>query len=504
MSLTLKLFLFAPLGGFVEPPCADESVEWLVLHPPLTTEALLGRVALHRPRLIVSRGAVDPVLARLPPSVRRLWRHFDDPFRRFSVEELLAMCQQAPAAANAGPLISVLTTARQSGSQLKRPLQSLMDQSYGHWEWIVWDDSPEEDAGHTYDFLQAVGRADPRVRVFKQARPADCPGETRELGARVARGEWILELQDDAAIAETLLEWIADAHGRHPQAVFVYCDGVDPAPAAHGEPHALGYGSYVKHAIQGTYQCVAQAPAVNPVTLSHVAALPSHARAWRADVLARVHQQRVYPHLPVADEYEVMLLTFLLADSGSWIRIVAPAHLPSPARRPAAPAALLHRAVQQVHVHYWPRLHEKYLSLGWGSTVSYPDKPVWHFDARHRPAYRSFETLYVPEDRDWHLPCVTILLHCGGKKSDPQSIKESVFSVTWQSHTNWVLYLVGPSPSVDPLLDQFGDPRIRHASVEASRVKAFASLMIPKTKHALVMRAGEVWTPGHVRNAVTG
>jgi hypothetical protein len=76
--------------------------------------------------------------------------------------------------------------------------------------------------------------------------------------------------------------------------------------------------------------------------------------------------------------------------------------------------------------------------------------------------------------------------------------KESIYSVTWQSHTNWLLYVLGPAALLDSILVEFADPRIQFAPTEPARAKAFASLMIPKTRHVLRMKAGEVWSPGHL------
>lgn len=511
--MKLKLFLLTPIGGFVHPPCVDASFDWLVLHPPLDPKAVLGLVALHRPCLIVSRGARDPwgFFEILPPDVRRLWRHFDDPFRQLSADELVDMfleTTQPPQQPQhpPQPLVSVVTrTCKGCIKQMELPFQSLLGQTYGHWEWIVWDDSPSSD-----DAGQALAQADPRVRVVR-SRPSHDGG-----AFRIARGQWILELDDDAALVDTWLEWLVDVHQRYPDAAFVYGDGYSesfqPPP---DEFSSLGYGSHVKRFSHKHYHWTAQAPPINPVTLSHAAALPLRACAWRADVFAHVDKLRAsFLALPkAAADYELLLLTFLHTNPGSWVRIAAPAWRP---KKPSEPPSehhhfsdafgrLGHQVVPRIHARYWPQLQEKYLRLGWGMLVSYPDRPVWHYDPRRRPSHRPFQTIYVPEDRDRHLPCATVLLYCGGgggRSSSAQQVKDSMYSVMWQSHVNWVLYVLGPAALLDPILADFADPRIRHAPVEPARARAFAALMVPKTRFVLSMQAGEVWSTGHVMDFI--
>ena len=53
------------------------------------------------------------------------------------------------------------------------------------------------------------------------------------------------------------------------------------------------------------------------------------------------------------------------------------------------------------------------MMVGRASLLSYPEVAMWHYDYRHCPTYRPFETTCIPEVRDRRLPCVTILLYVG-------------------------------------------------------------------------------------------
>lgn len=168
-----------------------------------------------------------------------------------------------------------------------------------------------------------------------------------------------LQLEDDTELlTEDLLAWIADIHRCYPDATLVNSDGVeDPDQQSQLQLRGPGHGSFVKHFVQKAYQWTAQAPPVNPVTLTHVLALPRHTLAWKAEVLAQLYRQRTQT-LPVADNYELLLLTFLHSNPGSWVRIAFPAHRREGGLGHGDGGRLLYQLVARLHARYSLRLSD--------------------------------------------------------------------------------------------------------------------------------------------------
>ena len=64
-------------------------------------------------------------------------------------------------------IISVFTSAYKSGQKIMRPFNSLRKQTQTEWEWIILDDSPEEDKDATWNTLKFLAEKDCRIRIFK-------------------------------------------------------------------------------------------------------------------------------------------------------------------------------------------------------------------------------------------------------------------------------------------------------------------------------------------------
>lgn len=67
------------------------------------------------------------------------------------------------------PLLSLFTPAYKSGTKIQIPYESLLQQTYQNWEWVIYDDSPPEHT-ETWRELSALRDKDVRVRVYKSDR----------------------------------------------------------------------------------------------------------------------------------------------------------------------------------------------------------------------------------------------------------------------------------------------------------------------------------------------
>jgi len=89
------------------------------------------------------------------------------------------------------PLVSVVIPTYNHAHFLGRALQSVLDQTYPHWEAIIIDNHSRDNTD-----LVVAELSDPRIRLLK-IHNHGVIAASRNLGIRVATGEWIAFLDSD-------------------------------------------------------------------------------------------------------------------------------------------------------------------------------------------------------------------------------------------------------------------------------------------------------------------
>ena len=217
------------------------------------------------------------------------------------------------------PLVSVFTPVYNIQEDIRRPYESIVEQTYKNWEWIVFNDS---DDFETQGFLDKLASIDPRVKVFNAHKNFGRIGEVKRIACKLAEGEYFVELDHDDELLPWTLDLVVRAFKKHPECGFVYSDFAecydDYSPACYTQnfdlkvPYTdwgLGYGSYRFEKYNGNDFAVVNAPNINAKTIRHIVAMPNHVRAWRKSAywIAGGHSRTLH----VADDYELMLRTFL-------------------------------------------------------------------------------------------------------------------------------------------------------------------------------------------------
>ncbi len=129
--------------------------------------------------------------------------------------------------------VSVVIATYRRDAFLREALASALRQRASALEVIVVDDSEERAAEET-----ARGAGDPHVRyVARAAHSKSRPGLVRNDGARVAKGDWLLFLDDDDRLPPDALGTLAGAIARRPRAGMAFgcveAFGADAAVLAH-------------------------------------------------------------------------------------------------------------------------------------------------------------------------------------------------------------------------------------------------------------------------------
>lgn len=126
-----------------------------------------------------------------------------------------------------GPLVSVVTPAHNIGVGIERAWRSFLAQTYGHWEWVVVDDSTGSATADHVTGLADEPETAGRLRLFRQYPPPGSIGASKAAAGALCRGEFIVELDHDDELLPMALELVAATFVSHPDIGFVSSDWVD-------------------------------------------------------------------------------------------------------------------------------------------------------------------------------------------------------------------------------------------------------------------------------------
>lgn len=277
---------------------------------------LLAVLASVRPQVIVSFGDITQYqqLNSAPLEIRLQWIHLDD--AAVAAKELaqsIMHCYLGYATRKRfpeEPLVSVFTPAYRSGQRIVRLYKSLLAQTYNNWEWVVYDDSPDDE---TFKLLRSIRQQDPRIMLFRSDIPCGVIGEVKRRCCGLARGDILAEADHDDELTPNCLADVVEGFNRYPDAGFVYTDCAevfeDGRNGSYGEHFAFGCGSYRAETWRGHSYLVTNYPSINAKTVRHIVGMPNHIRAWRraAYITAGGHGSAIH----VADDFELCIRTFL-------------------------------------------------------------------------------------------------------------------------------------------------------------------------------------------------
>lgn len=279
------------------------------------------------PHIYISLGegwGAFSALIELPKHEKKRWLHFHSP-NEIQPEHLFFCWLKAtdplpenrmipPTRFSSGtPLISVFTAAYRSKEKIDRPYQSLLKQTYTNWEWVIVDDSGDDD--ETYrQYLLPLN--DYRVRRYRQDSRNGYIGANKRYAAGLCRGEILVEVDHDDELTAECLEKIVSAFKQNPDCGFVYGDCAEvfaESNYAHWYGWDCGFGYSIHYRVwlhdMNRWQNAQKHTTINGKTISHLVGLPNHPRAWTRDCYHLIGGHR--DELLVADDYDMLVRTFL-------------------------------------------------------------------------------------------------------------------------------------------------------------------------------------------------
>ena len=224
---------------------------------------------------------------------------------------------------NFRPRFSIFTPTYKTGERIFRTYEGLKNQKYNNWEWVVVDDSPDDE---TWEKLQEIARQDYRVKLHRvYPLTGGNVGLAKNRAAQLCDGDWIVELDHDDTLTSECLSTANDAIQKYPDAGFIYTDCTEMYDD--GEPKYydhdwtgnwyarsdnffdFGYAGHTWQEVDGEVRLAHHYPDINPLTIRFNISMPNHAKMWDRKVYLEMGGHNKF--IPVADDLEINIRTFL-------------------------------------------------------------------------------------------------------------------------------------------------------------------------------------------------
>ena len=209
---------------------------------------------------------------------------------------------------NIRPIFSVFTSTYNSYHKIKRAYNSLIAQTLKDWEFVIMDDSPDDDH---FNFLRNLMINDSRVRLYRRSENSGNIGNVKNEVISLCRGKYVLEFDHDDEILPFVLKDAADYFDKNEDVGFIYMDCIslyeNGSNHFYGDFICKGYGSYYCQKYGDKWVYVYNTPNINNITLSHLVCCPNHPRIWRKTSL--IEAGSYCELLPICDDYEIILRT---------------------------------------------------------------------------------------------------------------------------------------------------------------------------------------------------
>lgn len=101
------------------------------------------------------------------------------------------------------PLVSIIIPLFNRADMVKETLNSVIAQTYAHWEALVVDDGSDD---NSQQVIESFVTQDERIRFFQRHRPPKGANTCRNIGIENAKGEYLIFLDSDDWLAPWCLE----------------------------------------------------------------------------------------------------------------------------------------------------------------------------------------------------------------------------------------------------------------------------------------------------------
>jgi glycosyltransferase involved in cell wall biosynthesis len=276
---------------------------------------------------------------------------------------------------NLQPKFSIFTPTFNTGERIYRTYESLKKQTFDDWEWVIIDDSPNDE---TWGILQEISKNDFRVKVHKIYPLSEGNiGLVKHRVASLCSGEWLVELDHDDTLISTCLQELHNASLKHPNAGFMYSDVCElyedgemktydhdysgnwyARPDNHFD---FGYAGHSYVEVDGKTYINHHYPDINPLSIRFNISMPNHVRVWKKEVYDKIGGHNI--NTPIADDYELIVRTFLNTEM---VHIKKMLYLQWNNRNSAVDnnSVDINRRARLIRDHYDFQIHQRIIELG--------------------------------------------------------------------------------------------------------------------------------------------
>ena len=211
------------------------------------------------------------------------------------------------------PEFSIFTTCYNSYHKIIRAYDSVKAQTLKDYEWVILDDSPDDDH---FLYLRDLFKDDVKVRLYRRGCNSGNIGNVKNEAISLCRGKYILEFDHDDEILPDTLRESAHVFETYKDVGFVYFDFIniyeDGKNSWYSDDISNGYAGYYLQKYKNRWVWVHNTANINNITLRMgLPCLPNHPRIWRRDVLMSKEIDNYSEFLPIADDLDVLLKTAL-------------------------------------------------------------------------------------------------------------------------------------------------------------------------------------------------
>ena len=196
--------------------------------------------------------------------------------------------------------ISVITPTH-NPKHLPELEESLIDQTYQDWEWIILTNNKA-----TY----TPKHDDSRIKMFYHKGKTSSVGYLKKKACKYATGEIIAEVDHDDFLIDNCLEEIAKAYKEDPEVGFVYSRTIYLKEDGEFIPYSPKHGwTYDKIRWRDKELITMREQPLYPGNIGYIWWTPNHIRTWKKDVYDEVggHNE----NLPICDDQDLICKLYL-------------------------------------------------------------------------------------------------------------------------------------------------------------------------------------------------
>jgi len=368
--------------------------------------------SVYRPDLIISIG--NPIYIK-HYHLRKFHIHFDEPLDDKILANVI-VCQATFRHCEVQrPRFSIFTPTYKTGTRIFRTYESLKKQTFENWEWVIVDDSPDDE---TWELITQISNKDYRVKPMRIYPITEGNvGLAKHRAAMLCDGDWLVELDHDDALTNKCLEICDEAIQKYPDAGFLYSDvseiyddgemkyyDHDWSGNWYGRADNyfdFGYAGHTPIVVDGNEILAHWYPDINPLTIRFNISMPDHVRMWERNLYQKIGGHN--KNTPVADDLEINQRSFLATRI---IHVKKVLYLQYNNRNSTVDnnSTDINRRARLIRDHYDKKIHNRILELGFEDWCWDEERQHSHKFQHHQPVRKFYDEeqvmnyIYAPED----------------------------------------------------------------------------------------------------------